>query len=53
MPSPADAKVTSPGFAFASATSSCAVSAGTEGCTTSTSGVVASSETGAKSFFVS
>jgi len=53
VPSPAEANVTSPGFCLASATSPSAVFAGTSGCTTSTSGDVASSETAAKSFFVS
>ena len=46
---PVEPKLSVPGFAFASATSSATLFAGTEGCTTSTVWLSAISDTGARS----
>src|SRR5262249_22232829 len=48
-PTPDDANICSPGCARASAMYSASVFAGTDGCTTSTTGLRDSSDTGAKS----
>ena len=53
MPLPAVANVIVPGFALASAMYSCSVLTGTDGLTTSTCGLPATSATGARSFSVS
>ena len=50
LPTPPEPKLSRPGFAFASAMSSCTDLAATEGCTTSMRGEVATSVTGTKSF---
>jgi len=49
VPAPAEAKVSAPGFAFASAISSFTVATPSEGCTTSTEGPVAITITARKS----
>ena len=49
VPVPADAKLSLPGCAFASCTSSASDLAGTDGCTTAMNGMVAINVTGAKS----
>ena len=49
LPVPADEKVSLPGCDFTSAMNSCAVVAGTDGCSSSTVGKVAASEIGVKS----
>ena len=48
-PTPPEPKLNSPGFAFASATNSCTVRAGTEGLITIIGAAVATIDTGAKS----
>ena len=52
LPWPAEPKLSVPGFALASAISSCTFVAGTEGCTTTTMGPVATLVTGVSSFMV-
>ena len=53
VPWPAEAKVNTPGFALASAMTSRAVFAGSEGCATTSVGPDSSSDTGTKSRAVS
>ena len=52
-PAPEDAKLSVPGFALASAISSCTFFAGTAALATSTTGMSATMLTGARSFFAS
>ena len=49
LPVPAEAIITVPGLALASAINSCAFLTGNEGCVTSTSGTMDTVEVGAKS----